>query len=1088
MARIAESEIERLKREISVQRLAEGRGVKLKRHGADLIGLCPFHDDHEPSLVITPGRNLWNCLGACRRGGTVIDWIMLAEGVSFRHAVELLREDLPLASSNTRPGVQRSTVPKLPAPVERTADDHMLLLQVVSFYQESLKQSPEALKYLERRALQSAEVIDTFRLGFANRTIGYRLPASNRNAGAALRGRLQKLGIYRESGHEHFNGSVVIPIFDLSGQVVQMYGRKITPNLRPGTPDHLYLPGPHRGVWNETALAVSKDIILCEALIDALTFWCAGYRNVTAIYGVNGFTEEHRAAFKEHGTQRIYIAYDRDEAGEGAAQEHAAQLMEMGIECFRVQFPKSMDANEYALKVQPAAKSLGIMLNRAAWLGKGGRPTVAVIEPVKSEPAKIEPVKIESPPEPAPQIEAQTHQQTVETPAATIIEEQSEEKIEPAAKEENAIPLPASLPALPIIEEPEKVFPLAAQPQSESREEPAPIATTPAAPAREWAVLDAPVEIRGDEIIIQQGDRRYRVRGLAKNMSYELLRINLLVSGKNTRGENVFHVDTFDLYSARQRTVFLKQAAEELGVKDDVIRRDLGHVLLQLEALQDQQIKQALEPEEKQIPIGEHEREAAMELLRDPRLVDRILSDLERCGMVGEETNKLVSYLAVTSRLLDAPLAILVQASSAAGKSALMEAVLALVPEEQQVQYSAMTGQSLFYMGESDLKHKVLAIVEEEGALRAAYALKLLQSEGVLTIASTGKDATTGRLITHQYRVEGPVMIFLTTTAIDLDEELLNRCLVLTVDEDRAQTQAIHQKQREAQTLEGLLAKHDRNELLATHRNAQRLLKSMLVVNPYARELTFLDSQTRTRRDHMKYLTLIRSIALLYQHQRPRKTTVHRGLTLEYIEVTKDDIAMANRLAHEVLGRSLDELPPQTRRLLLLVDEMVRQTCEQKLIERQDYRFSRKDVRAFARWSDSQLKRHLHRLEELEYLVVHQGGRGQSMVYELVFERQEDSARPALPGLIEIAKLSGCEYDEKKSGLEGQKSGSSPAQVRGVSGGGAGRRAPATTRAGSDFYVDREKNTSWEQEQNPVVIVPPIVAAKTNGAAHAGVK
>jgi DNA primase len=1048
MARIAESEIERLKREISVQRLAEGRGVKLKRHGADLIGLCPFHDDHEPSLVITPGKNLWNCLGACRRGGTVIDWVMLAEGVSFRHAVELLREDhLPLATNPNAKTPRLSTVPKLPAPVERTADDRVLLLQVVSYYQETLKQSPDALKYLENRGLKSAEMIDTFRLGFANRTLGYRLPEKNRVAGAELRGRLQKLGIYRESGHEHFNGSVVIPIFDLSGQVMQMYGRKITPNLRTGTPDHLYLPGSHRGVWNEAALAVSKDIILCEALIDALTFWCAGYRNVTAIYGVNGFTEEHRAAFRKHGTKRIFIAYDRDEAGEGAAQEHAAQLMEMGIECFRVQFPKSMDANEYVLKVQPASKSLGIMLNRAAWLGKDERPTVAVIEPV-------------------------------EPPVAPNIEEKSEDKIKPAAKE-NATSLPASLPAPPIIEEPGQVFSLAADPQTQSSEESAPIPTTPAAPARERPVLDSPVEIHGDEIVIHQGDRRYRVRGLAKNMTYELLRINLLVSGKNMRGESAFHVDTFDLYSARQRTVFLKQASEELGVKEDVIRRDLGHVLLQLEALQDQQIKQALEPEEKQIPIGEQERAAAMELLCDPRLLDRILSDLERCGMVGEETNKLVSYLAVTSRLLDAPLAILVQASSAAGKSALMEAVLALVPEEQQVQYSAMTGQSLFYMGESDLKHKVLAIVEEEGALRAAYALKLLQSEGVLTIASTGKDATTGRLITHQYRVEGPVMIFLTTTAIDLDEELLNRCLVLTVDEDRAQTKAIHQKQREAQTLEGLLAKHDRNELLTTHRNAQRLLKPMLVVNPYARELTFLDSQTRTRRDHMKYLTLIRSIALLYQHQRPHKNTVHRGQTLEYIEVTKDDIAMANRLAHEVLGRSLDELPPQTWRLVLLVDEMVRQACEQKRIERQDFRFSRKDVRAFSRWSDSQLKRHLHRLEELEYLVVHQGGRGQSMVYELVFERQEDSARPALPGLIEIGKLSGCEYDQKKSGVEGQKSGSSPAQVRGVSGGGAGRKSPATTRAESDFYEDREKNTSWEQEQNPVVIVPP---ARTNGA------
>jgi hypothetical protein len=238
----------------------------------------------------------------------------------------------------------------------------------------------------------------------------------------------------------------------------------------------------------------------------------------------------------------------------------------------------------------------------------------------------------------------------------------------------------------------------------------------------------------------------------------------------------------------------------------------------------------------------------------------------------------------------------------------------------------------------------------------------------------------------------------------------------------------------------------------------------------------------------MKYLTLIRSIALLYQHQRPRKTAMHRGQTLEYIEVTKDDIAIANRLAHEVLGRSLDELPPQTRHLLLLVDEMVRRDSEQKRIERQDFRFSRKDVRAFTRWSDSQLKRHLHRLEELEYLVVHQGGRGQSMVYELVFERQEDSARPTLPGLIEIAKLSGCEYDEKKSELKGEKSGSSPAQVRGVSGGGAGRKSPAMTQAESDFSQDREKNTSWEQEQNPVVIVAPIVAAKSNGAALTGVK
>lgn len=143
-----------------------------------------------------------------------------------------------------------------------------------------------------------------------------------------------------------------------------------------------------------------------------------------------------------------------------------------------------------------------------------------------------------------------------------------------------------------------------------------------------------------------------------------------------------------------------------------------------------------------------------------------------------------------------------------------MDAVLAFVPEEQRVQYSAMTGQLLFYMGDTDLQNKVLAIVEEGGAQRASYALKLLQSEGEGSIASTGKDPVSGRHVTHEYRVKGPVMLFLTTTAIDIDEELLNRCLVLTVNEDRAQTQAIQRIQRKSQTIEGLLRRRDREELL----------------------------------------------------------------------------------------------------------------------------------------------------------------------------------------------------------------------------------------------------------------------------------
>ena len=306
MARIPDEEIERLKQEVSLQRLVEARGIELKRHGADLLGLCPFHDDHEPSLVVSPKKNLWHCLGACQQGGSVIDWVMKSRGVSFRHAVELLRTDHPSLATPVRI-VSKGTAAavKLEPPFEVNADDQRVLRQVVDYYHETLKQSPEAMKYLQGRGLTHPEMIGQFRIGFANRTLGYRLPAKNRKGGAEMRGRLQQLGILRESGHEHFTGSVVIPVFDLAGNIMEMYGRKITPGLREGTPLHLYLPGPHQGVWNELALQVSKEIILCESLIDALTFWCAGFRNVTASYGVNGFTDDHRAAFRKYGVQRV---------------------------------------------------------------------------------------------------------------------------------------------------------------------------------------------------------------------------------------------------------------------------------------------------------------------------------------------------------------------------------------------------------------------------------------------------------------------------------------------------------------------------------------------------------------------------------------------------------------------------------------------------------------------------------------------------------------------------------------------------------------------------------------------------------------
>jgi DNA primase catalytic core len=1051
---------ERLKREVSVQRLAEARGIKLHRSGKELIGLCPFHDDHNPSLNIDPVKNVWNCKGACGEGGDVFLWVMRAEGVSFHHALELLRKDY---APSAGPVVKIATVRKLPPLIDATADDKKLLRTVVDYYHRTLKDAPEAQQYLIKRGLQSGEIIDRFKLGYANRSLCLHLPVWNRAAGEAQRTRLKELGILRNQkpGHEHFNGSLVIPIFNLDGEVVEMYGRKMTPKLRPGTPDHTYLPGPHRGVWNEEALIASKEIILCEALIDALTFWVAGYRNVTASYGVNGFTADHRAAFERHGTERVYIAYDRDEAGDKAAAKLADELMGMGIECFRVQFPRGLDANEYALKTTPAAKALGVLLTGAVWMGKGPRPAGRVPVPVVAATAAAAPTI-----EPMP-AEAKS------TAKEKIIEE-PEPMPEPTAEPEPGPALaPVASEPTPEPEKPqERAFSLAvnAVPLEEPAARPMPLAVP----------TEPQVKVDGGEVTVTIGPRVYRVLGLEKCTSRVQMRVNVKVSGKNVRGEWCYHGDTLDMELARQRMAFAKQAAYELAAKEETVHREVGQLWTALAELQREQMKKLLEAQPDEAQMTAEEQAAAMELLRDPRLLERVLEDFEKCGAVGEETNKKVSYLAAVSRLLAKPLAIVVQSSSSAGKSSLMEAILDFMPEEHRESYTAMTGQALFYMGQKNLKHKILAIAEQQGAEAASYPLKLLQSEGKLNIASTGKDPVSGKHVTHEYTVEGPVMLFLTTTAHEVDEELMNRCLVLAVNEDREQTQAIHQKQREAQTLEGLKARTRRTKIVRLHRNAQRLLKPVDVVIECLKERRFPDTMTRTRRDHMKFIALIQAITLLYQHQREIKTSIVEDVRLEYIEATEADVKLAWELASHVLMRSLDDVQTQTRRLLLVIDKMVSSECERLQIERLDYRFTRATVRQFTGWGDSQLKKHLSRLEDLEYLALHRGMAGQSFVYALNFEMDE-SGRPVLPGLSYGAKRSRLE-----EGVSHFEAGVSPAGhggVTGVSGGGHDAKSPAMTRVEVGFSGKSAKNAYREAEANgfpqtPVVAVP---MTKPNG-------
>ena len=868
-----------LEKDVALERIVTAKGIELVANGAKLVGRCPFGEHDAASLIIDPKANTWTCSEGCGSGG-VVAFVAKAEGVSVAHAIELLKGDF-----TPEPGeVAKKSTRLIGASImEPDEPDAVVLDRVLAYYTRTLLDSPEALAFLHERGIRDPDVIPHFKLGYCDRTLGYRIPKANRKAGAAIRGQLLRLGLLRESGHEHLRGSIAVPVFNEAGRVVNVYGRKVRDDLRAGTPDEVWLNEAENGVLNAPGLVENGKVILAGSVLDTLAWWSHGHRNVTTTFGRSTLPVAVREQLVVRKIRSVAVAFRRDNDGDKALDAIATELRALGVEVTRVLFPAGSDA----VAVVKVGGSLDAALKAANWVSAG--------TPVERPPA-------------------------------------------------------------------------------------APGTTTEAEPTSDTG-----------EVVLTYGDRRWRVRGLSENTSHGSIRVNLLVSRGDTAA---FHVDTIELYSARQRAAFLAAASSEVGVEERILKKDLGSVLLALEKLVDERIRATLAPEKVAVAITEGDRDKALGFLRDPAILDRIVSDFDALGVVGERTNKLVAYLAAVSRELPRPLAVVLQSSPASGKSALLEATLKLIPTEDVLAFSAITGRSLFYLPADGLAHKVLAIAEEEGAGKAAYALKLLHSEGALSIASTAKDTKTGRLATHTYGVNGPVALLLTTTALDVDEELLSRCIVLGADESREHTRAIHREQRRRLTVEGLGANHE--AVVKLHHDAQRLLRALHVVVPEGLALDFANHRVGTRRDHAKVLGLVQALGLLLQHQRPVRET---DAGVKYVEVTERDVAVAVKLLGDASGKVVEDLPPGTRALLGAIKGHVVALAEQGGIDPSDVRFTRRALREALSLGDTRLKVHLARLVNLEYVLVHatRGVTGRKVAYELVCGYDEDRAGHGRP-------------------------------------------------------------------------------------------
>lgn len=904
---IGREEITAIKR-ADLRAVVESGGVVLKRKGTNWVGLCPFHDEKAPSFTVNPKTNLWHCFG-CGAGGDAIGFLTKKDGLGFREAIEKLRGGSGKGSPIPAPALikGRGGTADAPAAKERgnggapktstamaLANRTRLLNRVVSFYHQTFCEDPRAREYLKARGITDAATFENFQVGYANGTLLNTVPEEG-----DIRAALREAGILTERGRELFYGCAVFPVFDENRDCVGIYGRRITD----GEVNHLYLPGPRRGVWNHLAIKRSTTLILAESVVDALTLYGAGFKDVVPCWGVNGLSEDHLALIARHKTKEVYVCFDRDDAGEKAAERISGQLKEKGIAAYAVRLPAGdgaakVDVNSFFGTVPDAVAAFQRLLREA-------NPRTAVHS------------------EKAPKAERRHHEQT------------------------------------------ETGF------------------------------------------VVQYGERQYEVRGVEKTG----LKLRLTVKAvKRAQGEmrEKFHLDTVDLNSNRSRVLFAKACAELFGEKEDLVAEDVIRLIELAEAW-----TPAAKGDKADAPkMTRTDEEEALEFLKDSSLFNRILEDFETIGLTGEEANKLTAYIAATSRKLDDPLSILIQSRSAAGKSTLQDAVISLMPPEDYIKYTRLTDQALFYKEEDSLVHKLLAIEEEHGARGASYSIRNLQSSKALSIAATGKDPVTGKLRTEEYRVRGPVSLMITTTEVELDYETSNRFVTLTIDESREMTARILAKQRERETLEGLIQKAEAERVIRRHHNAQRLLRPLAVVNPYAKYLTYPSESLRARRDQQKYLGIIRAIAFLRQYQRPVKVKDlpspepgKEAAPREYIEVTIEDIEFANRLAGEVLGQMLDELSPPSRALLKLIREMVKARCAELKVEPHEYHFTRRDVREWVQWSDFQIKCHIKQLEELEYLYSVVGKKGKEYVYELLYTGDGEEGKPFLSGLMSVERL-----------------------------------------------------------------------------------
>lgn len=489
-----------------------------------------------------------------------------------------------------------------------------------------------------------------------------------------------------------------------------------------------------------------------------------------------------------------------------------------------------------------------------------------------------------------------------------------------------------------------------------------------------------------DGFVLPIGNLRYTVNGLEKTKR------QLKASLRVERGEKLW-ADTFDLNQARPRKEFVGEVARVMGEAIDRLEADMNKLMEACEVRLAQ--PDLVLPDSFVEPVPEGDRREAEVFGKDPRLIELIIADFHELGIVGEEFNILLSYLVMTSRKMDEPLSVTFQSTVGVGKSYLADRTRELCPPEDLFYASHLSGKALYHLAQTALRNKFMAFEEQAGMKQAMQSVRMLLSSGGLTTKTATRDQASGRLQTESKRVEGPVAMLLPDSDPNSDRESRSRFIVSSMDETKEQTRAIHARQLQQHTLDGLAADKNKKAILRRHHAFQRLLQTLWVCVPDPAKIRCMDDRLNSRRDFPKILRLVMAIAFLRQFQKEIIQREGRNC----IEVDDYDMALAMPLVRRLFStRNLREVSKPSRDLLTALHQM-----QVAAASKESFTFTRRQVREYSGMANTSLHRCLRELEEFEMVVRDTSTRRRPFRYTLDWSpfAEKEGAAVVFPGVDE---------------------------------------------------------------------------------------